>query len=92
MENRLNTSTAVKSYKFHMYSAHDTTVQLIRNGLLLTSSECLYQAWNKSEITNKNCIYNVSLSIKYSSSILLLHQMLFLNFGKIHKIPHTLKS
>lgn len=58
MNNKLSGNKNVKSYNFTVYSAHDTTIQLILSGLNLTSSECLYQAWNKIEITNKNCIYD----------------------------------
>ena len=39
MANYLNTAT--KSYKLHVYSAHDTTLLLILNALNLTSSDCL---------------------------------------------------
>lgn len=65
MENKLDGTQSFKSYNFHMYSGHDTTIQLILNGLQLTSTECIYQAWNKSEITNKNCIYTVFFLFKF---------------------------
>lgn len=33
MDNKLNGTKIVKSYNFHMYSGHDTSVQLVLNSL-----------------------------------------------------------
>ena len=46
MDNVISKEANVKSYKFHVYSAHDTTVMLMLNGLQLTSSECQLQVYN----------------------------------------------
>jgi|APCry1669189241_1035207.scaffolds.fasta_scaffold118335_1 hypothetical protein len=43
MYNKLNASA--KSYKFHFYSAHDTTIALMLNALHYTSTECLLNAF-----------------------------------------------
>ncbi|CAD8189018.1 unnamed protein product [Paramecium octaurelia] len=54
MENVLNKLT---KHKFRIFSAHDTTVELILNALNLTTVECLKQVYFKQEVSNKNCIY-----------------------------------
>ncbi|KAM3133970.1 hypothetical protein pb186bvf_013936 [Paramecium bursaria] len=46
------------TYKFHAYSAHDVTVQLIMIAMNFTSSDCVEQVWNGSKVDNKNCIYS----------------------------------
>ena len=43
MYNKLNASA--KSYKFHFYSGHDTTIALMLNALHYTSTECLLNAF-----------------------------------------------
>ena len=60
MDNVISKVANVKSYKFHVYSAHDTTVMLMLNGLQLTSSECKLKLYNNEIVDDpKRCIYTV---------------------------------
>ncbi|CAD8085950.1 unnamed protein product [Paramecium primaurelia] len=54
MQDVINNQTEIK---FRIFSANDASVQLILNGLNLTTVECLKQVYLKEEIENKNCIY-----------------------------------
>jgi hypothetical protein len=64
MYNKLNASA--KSYNFHFYMAHDTTIAMALNALHLTSTECLKNAYeNKTTdcITTVNIIIIISLLV-----------------------------
>jgi hypothetical protein len=57
-------SGASKAYKFHMYSAHDTTVALMINALNWTSSQCQVEAYLNKTVSNPRCIITVPLKSK----------------------------